>query len=74
MSELFFDRVQVVGVLLSDGWHEVADGSLEVGEFTLPREPNAGYIEYPSAVAWREPTGEYVYCPLVEVKAYKLAL
>jgi hypothetical protein len=67
----------VVGVLLQDGWHPVADGSFEIGEYEFV-DRNVVWVggrsvEGVSAAGatWKEPTGEWLACPFTQIVAVR---
>ena len=62
-------------VLLSDGWHEVAGGSVQVDAYEYIRGGRAvlpaGQVHglTPTGAQWREPSGSMVACPITAVLA-----
>ena len=62
-------------VLLSDGWHEVADGSFQVDAYEYSHGGravlSAGQVPglTSTGAQWREPSGTMVACPITAILA-----
>ena len=69
------DESEIAGVLLLDGWHRVATGSLLSGSepFTMKNSQDHAAFSLHEPIWWVEPDGSTVVCPRSSVLAYRTA-
>jgi hypothetical protein len=73
---LQIDVTAITFVLLSDGWHSVANNSFELSSFEFHKNGsgpvNGNGVVLPGAGAsWSEPEGTRVACPVTSILAFK---